>query len=89
MAASGSSTASAVRRLLPRESNLQETQRLLTPREVEIVRMVAQGLPNRAIGERLHISEGTVKVHVHNIYEKLGVGGRAELIVWARNKGLA
>jgi len=79
----------ALRRLLQREINLQETQRLLTPRELEIVRMVAHGLRNRAIGDRLCISEGTVKVHVHNIYEKLGVGGRAELIVYARNKGLA
>src|SRR6185436_10774325 len=43
----------------------------LTPREIEIVRMVAQGLRNKAIAERLSISEGTVKVHLLNIYEKL------------------
>src|SRR5204863_2357308 len=43
----------------------------LTPREIEIVKMVGQGLRNRVIAERLSISEGTVKVHLHNIYEKL------------------
>ena len=47
----------------------------LTPREIEIVRMVGQGLRNKAIAERLSISEGTVKVHLHNIYEKLGIEG--------------
>src|SRR5512132_1732056 len=60
----------------------------LTPREVEIVRMVAQGLRNKAIAERLSISEGTVKVHLHNIYEKLGVDGRLELVLCAQQKGL-
>jgi DNA-binding NarL/FixJ family response regulator len=55
--------------------HLQETQRLLTPRELEIVRMVAHGLRNRAIGDRLCISEGTVKVHVHNIYESSASAG--------------
>lgn len=60
----------------------------LTPREVEIVRMVAQGLRNKAIAERLSISEGTVKVHLHNIYEKMGVDGRLELVLSAQQKGL-
>jgi len=60
----------------------------LTPREIEIVRMVAQGLRNRAIAERLSISEGTVKVHLHNIYEKFAVDGRLELLLSARRTGL-
>jgi DNA-binding NarL/FixJ family response regulator len=60
----------------------------LTPREVEIVRMVAQGLRNKIIGERLSISEGTVKVHLHNIYEKLGVNGRLELVLCAQQQRL-
>jgi DNA-binding NarL/FixJ family response regulator len=60
----------------------------LTPRELEIVRMVAQGLRNRVIGERLVISESTVKVHLHNIYEKLGIEGRLELVLLAQQKGL-
>ena len=59
----------------------------LTPREVGMIRMVAQGLRNKAIGERLTISEGTVKVHLHNIYEKLGVDGRLELVLCAPQRG--
>jgi DNA-binding NarL/FixJ family response regulator len=60
----------------------------LTPREVEIVKMVAQGLRNKVIAERLSISEGTVKVHLHNIYEKFGVDGRLELLLCAQQKRL-
>jgi DNA-binding NarL/FixJ family response regulator len=46
--------------------------------------MIAAGLRNRDIGERLSISENTVKVHLHNIYEKLGVEGRMELLLLAQ-----
>ena len=56
----------------------------LTAREREVVRMIASGLRNRDIGERLSISENTVKVHLHNIYEKLGVEGRMELLLLAQ-----
>jgi two-component system, NarL family, nitrate/nitrite response regulator NarL len=59
---------------------------VLTPREIEIVKMVSQGLRNKVIAERLSISEGTVKVHLHNIYEKLGVDGRLELVLTAQQK---
>lgn len=79
----------ALRRLLQRETDLRDARRVLSQREFEIVRMVARGLRNRAIAEQLFISEGTVKVHLHNIYEKLGVNGRMELMVYAREKGLA
>jgi DNA-binding NarL/FixJ family response regulator len=60
----------------------------LTPREFEIVRMVAKGLRNKVIAEQLSISEGTVKVHLHNIYDKLHVDGRLELVLCAQEKGL-
>jgi DNA-binding NarL/FixJ family response regulator len=60
----------------------------LTPRELEIARMVAEGLGNRAVAERLFISEGTVKTHLHTIYEKLGVKGRMYLAAYARENGL-
>jgi len=60
----------------------------LTPREAEIVRMVARGLRNRGIAEQLDISEGTVKIHLHNIYEKLGVDGRLTLTLHAQRLGL-
>jgi DNA-binding NarL/FixJ family response regulator len=78
----------AFRRALDREAATRDAADALTPREIEIVRMVAQGLRNRAIAERLSISEGTVKVHLHNIYEKFAVDGRLELLLSARNKGL-
>jgi DNA-binding NarL/FixJ family response regulator len=64
------------------------TAAALTPREIEMVRMVSQGLRNRVIAERLSISEGTVKVHLHNIYEKLGVDGRLALVLCAQQKGI-
>ena len=60
----------------------------LTPRELEVVRMVAQGLRNREIAEKLSISEGTVKIHLHNTYDKLGVDGRLELLLYAQQRGL-
>jgi DNA-binding NarL/FixJ family response regulator len=61
----------------------------LTPRELDLVRMVAQGLRNRQIAERLFITEGTVKVHLHNIYDKLGLDGRLALLRYAEDRGLA
>src|SRR5207302_8843209 len=60
----------------------------LTPRETEIVRLAAQGLRNRELAQRLSITEGTVKIHLHNIYEKLGVDGRLELVLSAQQRGL-
>jgi DNA-binding NarL/FixJ family response regulator len=50
--------------------------------------MIAQGLRNKAIAERLSISEGTVKIHLHNIYEKRGLVGRLELVLHAQREGL-
>jgi DNA-binding NarL/FixJ family response regulator len=76
----------AFRAAFDREAAVREVA--LTGREVEIVRMVAEGLRNRAIADRLAITEGTVKVHLHNIYEKLGVDGRLELVLCAQQKGL-
>ena len=78
----------ALRRLLSREKRASEAARLLSSREREIVRLVAAGLRNRAIADRLSISEGTVKVHMHNIYEKLDLNGRIELTNYARENGL-
>lgn len=78
----------ALRRLLSREQRASETARQLSSREREIVRLVAGGLRNRAIADRLSISEGTVKVHMHNIYEKLDLNGRVELANYARENGL-
>lgn len=70
------------------EAAIRDAARHLTPRETEIVRMVVQGLRNRAVAERLSISEGTVKIHLHHIYEKLGIDGRLELVLWAQQHGV-
>jgi DNA-binding NarL/FixJ family response regulator len=60
---------------------------LLTPREVEVARAVATGLRNKEIAERLSITEGTVKIHLHTIYEKLGVDGRTALVINLKETG--
>jgi DNA-binding NarL/FixJ family response regulator len=62
---------------------------LLTRRETEIAWLVAQGLRNREIARKLFISEGTVKVHLHNVSDKLKLHGRYDLATYARDKGLA
>ncbi|MBU5635132.1 response regulator transcription factor [Geomonas sp. Red69] len=78
----------ALEKLLKREAGGREVSGLLTQREIELVRMVAGGLRNREIADRLCISEGTVKVHLHNIYQKIHVDGRVALLRYAQDKGL-
>ena len=58
----------------------------LTSREREVVLALAEGLSNKDVGRRLNLSEGTVKVHLHNIYTKLGVKNRTALAVLAFTK---
>jgi two-component system nitrate/nitrite response regulator NarL len=60
----------------------------MTPRETDVVRLVAQGRRNKEIARDLGISEGTVKMHLHNLYEKLSVSSRTELAILARERGL-
>jgi LuxR family maltose regulon positive regulatory protein len=60
----------------------------LSQRELEVLGLVAQGLSNREIADRLFITVGTVKTHVHNIYGKLGVKRRTEAAARARELGL-
>ena len=57
--------------------------KLLSDRESQIMRLVAQGQRNKEIGQNLFISEQTVKNHVHNIFDKLGVSDRLELALYA------
>jgi DNA-binding NarL/FixJ family response regulator len=74
--------------LLRREAGEREAASVLTPREIEMVSMVARGLRNKEMSQRLSISEGTVKIHLHNIYRKLKVENRVELILYAQSKRL-
>ena len=55
----------------------------MTPRERELVDLVRQGLRNREIAARLGVTEGTVKVYLHAIFDKLGVATRTELAIRA------
>lgn len=61
----------------------------LTPRERKLVGLVAQGMRNREIAAELGITEGTVKVYLHAIFDKLGVASRTELAIRAADEGLA
>jgi DNA-binding NarL/FixJ family response regulator len=61
---------------------------LLSPRELEVLALVADGATNRAAGDRLHLSEATVKTHLLNIYAKLGVGDRAAAVAEGFRRGL-
>jgi LuxR family maltose regulon positive regulatory protein len=56
----------------------------LTRREVEVLELIASGLSNQEIAERLVLSEGTVKTHTHNLYGKLGVSSRTRAIARAK-----
>lgn len=68
--------------LSPRDDENDPLHRL-SAREKSVAALLLHGLGNRDIGTELGISEGTVKVHLHRIYEKLGVGSRTELILVA------
>ena len=68
------------RYLLLRMSGPQHTRIHLSPRELEIVRMVAKGHPNKVIADVLNISSWTVCTHLRRIFAKLGVGSRAAMV---------
>jgi DNA-binding NarL/FixJ family response regulator len=79
----------AIEQLIRQQASARELSRTLTAREVELARLVGQGLRNKDIANRLDIGEGTVKAHLHNVYKKLGIETRVELVLLARDKGLA
>src|SRR4051812_6353499 len=73
--------APAVRRTTERRETDVQLERVLTAREYEIAGLVAQGLSNKHIARALDITEGTVKIHLHNTFEKLGGANRTSLAV--------
>jgi two-component system nitrate/nitrite response regulator NarL len=90
-------TADVIRRLAKRASSgasssprhgLRENAASLSTREMEIVVLVAQGYKNKEMAERMFISEQTVKNHLHNIFDKVGVSDRLELALYAIHNGL-
>jgi NarL family two-component system response regulator LiaR len=83
------SIANKLMRELQRTSNLAPTEEPLTAREVEVLKLVAQGLPNLEIAEKLVISERTVRTHVTNILSKLHLANRTQAALYALREGLA
>lgn len=73
-------------RLLDRQRVEKELSEQLTPRELEILRLVALKLENQEIASRLSITVGTVKIHLHHVFDKLHVNGRHELLQQLRDK---
>jgi len=78
----------AFEKMLHREAGMRRLSTILTARETEVMRCVASGLSNQQIAQELIVREGTVKIHVHNIYRKLGISNRVDLTLYAQKRGL-
>jgi DNA-binding NarL/FixJ family response regulator len=74
-------------RVAQRQAVERELEDTLTSRELEIVGLVAQNLDNAGISRRLSISPGTVKIHLHHVYDKLQLRGREDLQTLLRDRG--
>ena len=72
----------------PPERPARDEEAILTGRELEILRLAAQGLSNARIAERLYVSVRTVQVHLTHIFNKLGVGSRTEAVIVGLRRGL-
>ena len=83
------SLALKVIRELKESPPLPATQDPLTAREVEVLKLVAQGLANQEIAEQLKITEWTVTTHVHNILDKLHLANRTQAALYALREGIA
>ena len=73
----------AARVLLDAKLNQADTATTLTGREIEVLRLVRDGMANKAIARRLGITERTVKAHVGSIFQRIGVTDRTQAAVWA------
>jgi two-component system nitrate/nitrite response regulator NarL len=58
--------------------------RALSPRELDVALLVARGLPNKVVAQALGLSEATVKIHLNNVYRRLGIRNRYALLLQAR-----
>jgi DNA-binding NarL/FixJ family response regulator len=87
-AAGGSPLAPVAASALLRSRQVRAYLQDLTTREREVLELLAAGLPNRAIGERLGVTEATVKAHLTRVYNRLGVTDRVSAALRAREMGL-
>ena len=78
----------AVGRFINREAGRRRMAEILTPREMEVAHLVADGLPSKAVASRLAINEGTAKVRLHHVFEKLTLDGRMALVRYLQSEGL-
>ena len=76
------------RQLLRHQELLQARKPTLTGREIEVLQLVARGMTSREIGDDLYISENTVKNHIRNILDKLGLHSRNEAVLYAVRENL-
>jgi DNA-binding NarL/FixJ family response regulator len=76
----------AAREVLSARSE-KRTDSVLSPREQDVLRLVAEGLPNKVIARRLSISEKTVKAHLTSIFQQIGVTDRTQAALWAQRHG--
>ena len=74
--------------VLARQAAQRDLAGRLTPRELEVARLIAQGLSNKAVAAKLSITEGTAKLHLHHVYEKLGLEGRVAVARYLRERGI-
>ena len=72
----------------PREDDGEILLESLTPREIQVLELLAEGLPNKTIAERLHISDQTVKFHLSSIAGKLGALNRTDVVRRAVRRGI-
>lgn len=80
-------TMKTVRHLLDREKNDISKGSGLTSRELAVAKMVSEGWPNKKIAAKLFISEGTVKLHLHHVYQKLNCNSRVALVLCMQENG--
>ena len=78
----------AFARLLRHRNGEEQADGRLTRRQLEIMRLVVRGHSNKEIAGRLTIREGTVKAHLHRLYERLGVRGRVELVLYSQKQDI-
>lgn len=77
-----------IREMRVKNQRVQQPEPFLTERELEVLRWVAKGAPNKEIAGEIGISQATVRVHVSNILSKLGLENRSQMVLYAVKQGL-